>query len=470
MTMRRLLISAAHKSSGKTILSIGISAALTARGLSVQSFKKGPDYIDPMWLAQATHRSCYNLDPYLSTWDHIHQLFESRSTGCDVQLVEANKGLFDGITLDGSDSNAALAKQLDLPVVLVIDARGMTRGIAPLLLGYQAFDPSLNICGVILNRVGGARHETKLRTVIEHYTSLSVLGAVADHPDLNIDERHLGLIPSNEADAAMQRIAHIASVVEQSVDLDRMLQVAKQASYPTRATPPVTRTDRPLRIAVAKDSAFGFYYADDLEAMQAQGAQLVAFNTLEDAQLPPDIDGLFIGGGFPEMLMPQLQANVSLRQQIAQAIRQGLPTYAECGGLMYLSKSISWKNQNYEMVGAIEGDIVMTPKPVGRGYVHLKATTDMPWPGFENTALRAHEFHYSKLINLASQTRFAWQVQRGCGIDQQRDGLMVHNLLASYTHLRNTGLQQWTQSFLAFVQKIKSTGGFRRENALKVAA
>lgn len=470
--MRRLLISAAHKSSGKTILSIGISAALTQRGLIVQTFKKGPDYIDPMWLAQASARPCYNLDPYLSSWSHIQQLFESRSSACDVQLVEANKGLFDGLSMDGSDSNAALAHHLDLPIVLVIDARGMTRGIAPLLMGYQQFDPSVRISGVILNRVGGTRHEQKLRSVIEHYTDLHVVGCVPDHEALNIDERHLGLIPSNEADESTQRISQIARVIESSIDLDQLLDCAAPHSdvpftSPAKALTSICPT--PVRIAIAHDSAFGFYYPDDLEALQLEGAQLVPFDTCHDQTLPPHIDGLLIGGGFPETHMPALAANQSLRQNIRQVIEQGLPTYAECGGLMYLSRSITWNGQTFEMVGAIEGDVVMRPKPVGRGYVHLQATREMPWADLESTQIKAHEFHYSELTNLSPDTRFAWTVQRGTGIDQQRDGLLVHRLLASYSHLRNTCQTSWTRAFIAYIRKIKATQDMTPNTSLQIA-
>ena len=196
--MARLLVSAAHKSSGKTMVSIGLCAALSARGLQVQPFKKGPDYIDPMWLGQASGRPCYNLDPYLMSPQQIQQLFAQHDALADISVVEGNKGLYDGLALDGSNSNAALAHLLDLPVVLVIDARGMTRGIAPLILGYQAFDRNIRIAGVILNQLGGSRHEAKLRAVIEHYTDVAVLGAIAHDPLLEVNERHLGLMPSHE--------------------------------------------------------------------------------------------------------------------------------------------------------------------------------------------------------------------------------------------------------------------------------
>ena len=324
--MYRFLISAAHKSSGKTTLSIGIAAALRMRGLTVQPFKKGPDYIDPLWLGRASGRGCRNLDFFLSPHDEIKAQF-ARGHDADVCLVEGNKGLYDGLALDGSNSNAALARLLDLPVILVLDTRGQTRGIAPLILGYQAFDPQIRIAGVILNRLGGSRHEAKLRAVVEHYTDVPVLGAVHEEAQLAVVERHLGLMPANEAAHAEQTIAAIAERVARQIDLDRLLAIS--ATNVPLPTPPaqVTSTQPNIRVAIARDAAFGFYYTDDLDALVAAGAELIPFNTLQDAQLP-SCDALFIGGGFPETFLDELAANTSLRGDIRNAIGNGLPTYA----------------------------------------------------------------------------------------------------------------------------------------------
>lgn len=461
--MSRLLISAAHKSSGKTTISIGLCAALTGRGLAVQPFKKGPDYIDPMWLAQASGRACYNLDPYLMGWDEIRALFQRRGDGADICLVEGNKGLYDGLALDGSNSNAALAAQLDLPVVLVIDARGMTRGIAPLILGYQAFDRNIRIAGVILNNLGGSRHEAKLRAVVEHYTDVPVLGAMHCDPQLSVVERHLGLMPSNEADDAQQRIAAIANAVAAQVDLDRVLAVAASTPpWPTTIPfPGLRRAEaRPVRIGIARDRAFGFYYADDLEALEAAGAVLEPFDTLSDTHLPA-IDGLFIGGGFPESFARELALNASLRSDIRDAIAAGLPTYAECGGLMYLARSLTVRGETHDMVGALPGDVIMHDKPVGRGYVHLAETADAPWPGDGRggTPVKAHEFHYSSLENLPADMCFAYRVERGYGIDGTHDGIVVNNLLASYAHLRSVGACRWAERFVDFVRHTSRARG-----------
>jgi cobyrinic acid a,c-diamide synthase len=453
----RLLVSAAHKSSGKTTITLGLCAALRARGLAVQPFKKGPDYIDPLWLTAAAGRRCRNLDPWLSEEAEIRERFVRHAAGADIAIVEGNKGLYDGLALDGSNSNAAVATMLRLPVVLVIDARGMTRGIAPLVLGYQAFDRGLHIAGVILNYLGGSRHEAKLRQVLEHYTDVPVLGAVQCEPNLAITERHLGLMPSNEAEDAAQRIAAIGKLVGAAVDLDGLLGVAAAAPLldapgePAGVSPPAPA--RNVRIGIAQDRAFGFYYADDLDALRAAGATLVPIDTLGDARLP-DVDGLFLGGGFPEMLAEKLEANATLRGELRSAIDAGLPVYAECGGLMYLARSLVVEGRSYRMVGAIPGDVVMHARPVGRGYVELERTADFPWPqaGTLGERVRGHEFHYSSLENLPDDARYAYTVRRGYGIDGKHDGIVVGNVLGSYAHLRHAGGNDWPARFVDFVR------------------
>lgn len=464
--MPRLLISAAHKSSGKTTVSIGLCAALRARNLKVQPFKKGPDYIDPMWLSTASGRDCRNLDFFLMSPDEIIATFEAHSADADLSLIEGNKGLYDGLNLDGSNSNAALARLLKAPVVLVIDARGMTRGIAPLILGYQAFDPDIRIAGVILNNLGGDRHESKLRAVIEHYTDVPVIGAVHHDKRLEIVERHLGLMPSNEAEAARRRVDEIGALVGAQVNLEQLLEVATSApALPEvavqRAAAHSQAKQPEVRIGWAKDRAFGFYYADDLDALKAAGATLVPLDTLHQAHLPA-VDGLFIGGGFPELFVKELEANASLRGEIRDAIENGLPVYAECGGLMYLARSLSWNGQSGKMVGVIPGDVVMHEKPVGRGYIRLHETGASPWPAADRKAdaeVLGHEFHYSSLDNLdASALKFAYEVKRGHGIDGRNDGIVYKNVLASYAHLRSLNSNNWAERFVAFVRERMADG------------
>ena len=464
--MQRILISAAHKSSGKTTLSLGLCAALNARGLKVQPYKKGPDYIDPMWLSRASNRDCHNLDFQTMTDDEMLATVLLYSQDADISLIEGNKGLYDGVAIDGSNSNAAVAELTQSPVVLVIDTLGMTRGIAPLLLGYQAFNNKIKIAGVILNKVGGPRHEKKLRDVIKQYTDISVIGAVPRLDELNITERHLGLIPSNEATNTHDVISKIASVIEQHVDLDQLIKIASTAEPLPATTYQIITTDKPisLKVGIARDAAFGFYYPGDLNAFRAEGVELVEFDTLKDQNLPA-VDALFIGGGFPESWMDELEANVSLRNQIKERIESGLPAYAECGGLMYLCKNVFWNDKQSQMVGVIDAEIVMNKRPQGRGYVCLKRTRDFLWPNTipdnDNEQISAHEFHYSGFKNLESidnspNIKYAYEMKRGSGISGLHDGLIYKNLLANYAHLRDTSRFHWVSAFVQFIRQVKS--------------
>lgn len=452
--MPRVFISAAHKSSGKTTLTLGLCAALHARGHAVQPFKKGPDFIDPMWLGMAAQRSCYNLDFHMMQRGEIEQQFARAAQAAQISLIEGNKGLYDGLDLDGSNSNAALAKLLGAPVVLVIDARGMTRGVAPLILGYQAFDRDIRIAGVILNNLGGSRHESKLRAVIEHYTDVEVIGAVQHDVNMQITERHLGLVPANEQSAALARIQQVGERVAEQVDLARFVAIAQRASDLSIPLAPVVPTPvERLRIGIAHDQAFGFYYSEDLDSLRAAHVDLVEIDTLK-SQAMPDLDGLIIGGGFPEMFMEQLEANAPLRGSIRAAIEAGLPTYAECGGLMYLSRSLNWQDKTCEMVGVVPGDTIMHARPVGRGYAKLKPTGEDRWK--ESETIHAHEFHYSSLENLPADSIYAYEVTRGHGIDGQHDGYQCHNLLAGYVHRRGAGAQGWIAPFLNQVRAHKA--------------
>jgi len=446
-------IAAAHKSSGKTSVSTGLAAALTQRGLAVQPFKKGPDYIDPLWLGRAAGTACYNLDFFTMSHAEILSTFANRAAMADISLIEGNKGLFDGLDVEGTDSNAALAKMLSAPVILVIDATGMTRGVAALVRGYLDFDEDVDIRGVILNKVGGSRHEGKLRAALERYTDTEVLGAIGRNQALEIPERHLGLIPANEAEDADATIARLANGVAAGVDIDRLIDIAGTSKLSATEAEIVAAPAGPkpdLRIAIARDVAFGFYYQDDLEAFAQAGAELIPFDTLNDCELP-EADGIFIGGGFPETHLDALSANKSLRSDIKRALANGMPAYAECGGLMYLSKSIQWRSEKHDMVGAVSGDIIVDDRPQGRGYVVLEETGKGLWPS--GAGIPAHEFHYARLENLSGNAEFAYRVLRGHGIDGERDGLLVGNLMAGFAHHRNTDAHPWVHRFVEFVRK-----------------
>ena len=472
--MARLFVSAAHMSSGKTTVSVGIAAALRGRGLVVQPFKKGPDYIDPMWLAAAAGRICCNLDFHTMGRAEIQTEFVRRCEGADLALIEGNKGLHDGVSVDGADSNAALAKLLAAPVVLVVDTRGITRGIAPLLQGYRDFDPGVRIAGVILNQVGGERHETKLVHAVQTYTDIPVLGTIGRTPELALSAAHLGLVPPAEIEQAGARVERVARCIEADVDLDRVHGIAARAealgaagtetleatqAETLDAAPmsprPALRAARDVRIAIARDAAFCFYYPGDLEALEAAGARLVPFDTLKDSTAP-EADGIFIGGGFPERAMSALEANAPMRASLRDRIARGTPVYAECGGLMYLARRIRWNERVCEMVGAIPADVVMHRRPRGRGYVVLEPTGDAPWTPLANGPVHAHEFHHSSLENLAgADWRYAYRVRRGHGIDGERDGIVIGSLLASYGHLRDVEGCRWAERFVAYVRDRK---------------
>ncbi len=369
-------------------------------------------------------------------------------------MIEGNKGLHDGVDLEGSDSSAALARITAAPVVLVIDTLGMTRGVAALVLGCQVFDPEIKIAAVILNKIGTARQESKVRLAVERYTGIPVLGALPRDSGFTIEERHLGLMTPMETPASRAAIDRLRQAIENGVDLGSLLEIAGKAPpLPSSPAVSVAPARQDLRIAVARDSAFGFYYPDDLEAFERAGAKLCFFDALSDSQLP-DADGLFIGGGFPETQGPQLEANASLRADIAQKIRAGLPAYAECGGMMYLARSIRWGDASYEMAGIIPADAVMHTRPQGKGFAVLEETADAPWPAAPSgrAPIPAHEFHYASLENLDPSLRFAYKVARGAGIGAGRDGIVLGNLLASFCHLRATAANPWVDRFVSFVR------------------
>lgn len=456
--MAHLYLAAPQKSSGKTTLSIGLCRAWRNRGLRVQPFKKGPDYIDPLWLSQAAGRPCYNLDFHTMPRAEIAAAFGCELGAADLGVIEGNVGLFDSTDLAGANSNAELAKLLGAPVVLVVNCQGMARGIAPLLLGYRAFDPALNLAGVILNKVGGTRHAANLIRVVEHYTDLPVLGVLHRDDEIGIAERHLGLMPSNEAEGAEDWIDAICRRTVEQVDLERLLALAETAPQPalSAAVLPsgVINSAAPLRIGIARDAAFGFYYPDDLRALAAGGAELIAFSPLADAA-PPAVDALFLGGGFPETHMRELESNRTMRQGIATFIAEGRPVYAECGGLMYLCDGLTWRGERRAMVGALKAEVEMRPRPQGRGYVSLRETADFPWPREAGTEIDipAHAFHHSAIIEPDPSWIYGYTMQRGGGINGTHDGIVQGNLLASYSHLRHVGGHPWTARFLAHIRR-----------------
>ncbi|MDI6815511.1 MAG: cobyrinate a,c-diamide synthase, partial [Dehalococcoidales bacterium] len=347
----RLVIAAPQGRCGKTIVAVGLCAAFTRRGLVIQPFKKGPDYIDPSWLTAAARRGCRNIDPFLIAKEAWLTSFQRASQGVDLAVIEAAMGLYDGFDLEGLGSNAQVARLLGAPVILVVNTARVTRSIAAMITGYQRFEPDTNIAGVILNNVSGRRHEYKLVAAIERYCGIPVLGSIPRDHNLNIDERHLGLIPCKEVEDSASIIDRIQHCVEAHLDLDGILAIANKSE----ACRVADATESEAKVALAQigvmaDRVFTFYYPENLEALHRAGANLIFIDSLRDQELP-DINGLYIGGGFPELFLEELEANSSLRQDIARAIEDGLPVYAECAGLMYLCRCIYWRGRRYEMVG-----------------------------------------------------------------------------------------------------------------------
>ena len=453
----RFVVGAPKGRSGKTTISIAIGRALTNRGLIVQPFKKGPDYIDPSWLALACGRSCSNLDNFIMPEEALLPSFGRRAMGADLALVEGAMGLFDSPEADGSGSVAWLARLLKAPVILVVNAERMTRSIAALVSGYQHFEPETHIAAVILNNVAGTRHRDKLVNAVECHCGIPVVGAVPGNPELTIAERHLGLTPSAERDQAESVAATICEIIEKHLDLDAILTIAKGApglSIPVRDRGPAPA--RTARVGVMRDRVFSFYYPENLEALAEAGVEAVPLDVLAEQRLP-DLDGLYIGGGFPELYASQLEANSRLRAGIAAAIEKGLPTYAECAGLMYLCQAIRWQGRRYEMVGIIPAEAELSKKPAGHGYVELAVTAENRWFPRERL-LRGHEFHHSRII-AAEPVATACAVKRGHGIDGRFDGILYKNLFAAYTHLHALGNPEWARAFAAIASDYGKSKG-----------
>jgi cobyrinic acid a,c-diamide synthase len=410
-------------------------------------FKKGPDYIDPAWHALAAGSPSHNLDPFLMAGDQIVALVSRHSQAADALLIEGNRGLFDGLDAQGTYSTAELAKLLMVPVVLVVDCSMTTRTAAALVLGCQHFDPQVNLAGVILNQVARPRHEDILRSTIEHYCQVPVLGAVPRLKCAVFPERHMGLVPPPEHRAAVRAVQAAQDLAERYLDLARLWEVASQAPplpVTTRALYPSAEPYPQVRIGVLQDAAFQFYYPENLEALTQAGARLIFLNALTDPELPPDLDALYLGGGFPETNASALAHNEGFRVSVRQAAEQGLPMYAECGGLMYLGRTIqTLQGDSYPMVGLLPYDFLMGQSPQGHGYTVLEVDGDNPYFP-KGTRLKGHEFHYSRLQpEPGPEAKLAFRMTRGAGISDHRDGFVYKNVLATYTHLHALGAPDW---------------------------
>ncbi|ABO51698.1 cobyrinate a,c-diamide synthase [Desulforamulus reducens MI-1] len=465
----RLLVGAPQGRSGKTTITVGLIAALIGQGLHVQPFKKGPDFIDPSWLTKVAGHTCRNLDSYLMERQSIRQNFIRHAQAADIAIVEGAMGLFDGVDIQGSGSAAEIAKILQAPVLLVINCTRMTRSVAAMVNGYANFDPNVKIGGVILNQVARSRHEKMLRSSIAEYCDVPVLGAMPKGTQFTIPDRHLGLIPAGENDALMESVKKIGEAAAQYLDIEGILKMAQE--WPGIVEEQVIqkpieiewikqdtsnqRSNIPV-IGVIRDRSFSFYYPENLEALVEAGAQLVEVSAISDPELPV-IDGLYIGGGFPEVLARELEENHSFRQHLKQLIEQGLPVYAECGGLMYLGRRIHWEGQSFKMVGALPLEVEMIKKPQGHGYMHLEALPGTPYFA-TGKIVKGHEFHNSRVTDLdTSGCDFAFKVLRGHGINGQYDGIHYKNVLALYNHIHAVAETDWAHHF------VKMAENWRRE-------
>ncbi len=444
VTIPRLMFAGLSGDSGKTIVSLSTLAAFRRRGLTTAVFKKGPDYIDAAWLGAIAGRVCRNLDTYMVSEATVRGSFVHAARGAQLAVIEGNRGLFDGLDVDGTHSTAGLAALLQAPVILVVSATKVTRTVAALIHGCQTFDSNVSIAGVVLNKVAGARHGDLLRESIERYCRLPVLGVI---PKLGRDAelipgRHLGLVPPAEAEVDSDLDNRLATIAEEHLDLEQMLSIALNA--PKLAdTEPYFGSDNesPVRIGYFRDSVFTFYYPENLEALQRHGAELVPISSLEDEDLP-DVDGLYIGGGFPETHAERLAANRSLQAAVRRASLRGLPIYAECGGLIYLSRSLTWEGTTYPMAGVFDIDLTMSRKPAGHGYAELIAGSHNPYFG-PGTIVRGHEFHYSAPTTPLPGESGTMRMSRGSGLGNGRDGLVHKRTLAMYTHVHAAGATQW---------------------------
>ncbi len=447
----RVVIAGLRGGSGKTTLSLGLVAAWRQRVGEVVPFKKGPDYIDAGWLALAAGQPCYNLDPYMMSGEQILDSFWQHVQNAEAAVIEGNRGLFDGMDADGSCSTAELAKLLQAPVLLVVDGTMVTRTAAAAVLGCQHLDPKVAIQGVVLNRVAGPRHQEMLKTTIERYCRVPVVGAIPKLKEDDFPERHMGLVTALEHPEAREAIFARIQVVERYLDLEKVLTIADQAPpltwepvYPRKRA---SKAYRQPTIGIIRDSAFQFYYPENLEALERRGANLVTINALQDNFLP-ELDGLYIGGGFPETHAEQLAANDQLRKSLRSAIEAGLPVYAECGGLMYLGRNLEIEGKTYPMVQALPMDFRLEQKPQGHGYTELEVVNTNPFYPV-GTTLRGHEFHYSRVTRFElNPESLAFAMRRGSGILDRKDGVCYKNTLATYSHVHAIGTPEWAEGLI----------------------
>lgn len=459
--------------SGKTTLCIGLAAALVQKGLPVAPFKKGPDYIDAGWLAAAAQSPCHNLDTFLidkktllaSFVEHAairpsknpgpsKKLGSSKKAG--IAIIEGNRGLFDGMDAEGTFSTAELAKALSTPVILIVDCTKATATVAAMVLGAEKFrrGRGVSIAGIVLNQIAGARHERIIRGAIEANCKTPVIGAIPRLAEALMPERHMGLTPRQEHPEVSAAISNAREIVKNHVDLGAVLKAARSAPPLTRPRQGATRaasTGYRPKIGVIRDSAFQFYYPENLDELKAGGAEIIEISALTGGGLPREgLDALYIGGGFPETHAVALSRNSAFKRSLVRAIERGLPVYAECGGLMYLGESlVMGGGRAHKMAGVFPVSFSLQERPVAHGYTVLEVQRENPYYK-RGTELRGHEFHYSRvtLFKKKQGMSLVFKMKRGQGIIDKRDGLCYKNVLATYTHVHALGCSEWVQGML----------------------
>jgi len=445
----RIIIAGTHSGVGKTTIVTGLLSVLTQKGYTVQSYKVGPDYIDPGYHQLASGKVAHNLDTWLVPTDKVVPIFTQTAAGNDLVVIEGVMGLYDG-GRQGVSSTAAIAKLLKSPVILVIDAKSMGESAAAIALGYKMYDPEVNLVGVIINRLGSNSHQTMVTEALARI-GIPVLGSMYRNEALRMPERHLGLTPVTEHDAT-DILAALRTQIEAQLDIEAIVSLAKDVpklSAPFEDKPTRTSLSPRVRIGVAQDEAFSFYYPESLSVLKSMGADIIPFSPLDDSSIP-DVDGLLFGGGFPEMFVSQLASNISMRTSIAEACQQGMPVYAECGGFMYLTKEIiDFDGKHYDMVGAIPATCSMQGKLQTVGYVEATALSDNALC-VAGEILHGHEFHFS-LMNLDDcAENFPWafefkKVRTGMSYP---GGYAYGNILASYLHMHFAGHEQGAERFI----------------------
>lgn len=441
MGHHRIMIAATQSGVGKTTFSIALTRALVRRGLKVATFKAGPDFLDPTHLALAAGTPCYNLDTWMMGKGYVKSLLVSKSQDADISLIEGVMGLFDGAMPDANEgSSAEIAAVTKTPVLLLVNARGMSRSIAALVRGYCEFEAGIRIKGVIANQVGSADHFEMLSKALRASGLPKLVGAIPRGAFPTLPERHLGLVTANEEILAEKTLDALADTLLEHVNLEWIIDISKKAGAlkEKQSTPPATQPAETIRLAVAMDEAFHFYYQDTLDVLWAAGFKLVKFSPLKDRAVPESVDGLFLGGGYPEIFAAELSRNAAMRESVRGMALSGMPVYAECGGLMYLSEQIKDTHGNaFEMCNVFPFVTQMLNRRKYLGYVEVQLTTDSLW-GEKGATLRGHEFHYSELKGDAKRLAAlekAYKVKRLRTGDEDREGFRQGNVLASYIHL-----------------------------------